>query len=149
MISGHFRFFPFLLTFSFRHSWPKRGILMSWRDLDVLCEWNVPRKGFKADQMTSSHFSARPIPLLLWTSIAKATFLSLLLSLVSSRFLAFYTHSLSDYWAVHGSPILVPRLRGTREEPKWQISRILSGKIEPKINFKVQRSRAHGRITRL
>lgn len=144
-------FFSFPSHLFFCHSWPKCGIPMSWRDLDVLCEWNVPRKGFKADQMTSSHFSARPILLLLWTSIAKATFLSL-----SSSLLGFFSFSsilyalslglLGGSWLSHLDAILIPRLRGTREQPKWQISWILSGKIEPKINFKVQRSRAHGRI---
>lgn len=92
--------------------------------------------------MTSSHFSARPIPLLLWTSIAKVTFLSLSLSLLGLFSFSSILYALSDYWAVYDSPIsMVPRLHGTREQPKWQVSRILSGKIESKINFKVQRSR--------
>lgn len=95
--------------------------------------------------MTSSHFSARPMPLLLWTSIAKATFLSLSFSLLdffsfSSILYALSLGLLGGLWFSHFD---FPRLHGTREQPKWQI---LSGKIESKINFKVQRSRAHGRI---
>lgn len=46
-------FFSLLLTFPFVDFflWPKRGIPVSRRGLDVLCEWNVSRKGLKADQM--------------------------------------------------------------------------------------------------
>lgn len=139
-----FRFFsPSHLPF--RRPWPKCGISVSGRDSDVLCEWNVPRKGLKADQM--------PPPLTFLPVVYLCSYepchdhLSLSLSLGSFRFLAFCPQSLP--WVLRWFAALSSRdsqsIQGCAGQPKPKIpssENPARGKIESVMNFKVQRSRA-------